>query len=202
MSILFLLKQTASWSYFEYSDIILSNFIDPKISRNMVAGTHAVGALILSGGCLLLDGKEFESLYTLAKLFSTGYFLFDTHYILRNEQLTVTRCAWLYHHIATIYYIHQDPIIYGGHKVLFWGELSNIPSYFVYYYLQLKLTYSYKFKIWSTLQKVLYTGIRLPVMAKLAMETYGKATNIKPLALIMPIYAMGIIWTYKLLNQR
>ena len=168
----------------------------------MAAATHAIGTVVLTSGCLLGDKKQFDSLYSLVKVFSTGYFLFDSNYILQNEKLTTTRLAWLYHHIVTIYYIHQEPLIYNGHKILFWGELSNIPSYFVYHYLQKQMTNTWRFKIWFVLQKILYSGIRLPVLAYLTKQTYQNITHKGPLMVLMPVYLMGIIWTYKLVTQR
>jgi len=202
MSLIFILNRVASWSFFEYMDIMSSNFITPKLSRNMIAASHAIGTTALAGSCLLVDKKQFKFLYSLIKVFSTGYFLFDSRYILQNEKLTPTRLAWLYHHLVTLYYIHQNPLIYQGHKVLFWGELSNIPSYFVYHYMQQKMINNYTFKIWSILQKILYTGVRLPIFAYLSKQIYQNVSHKGPLIAIMPVYLMGIIWTYKLLIQK
>ena len=202
MSLTFILNRLASWTFFEYTDIISSHFIVPKLSRNLAAATHAIGTVALAGSCLLVNKKQFESIYSLVKIFSTGYFLFDSHYILQNEKLTTTRLAWLYHHIVTIYYIHQDPIVYNGHKLLFWGELSNIPSYFVYHYLQKQMTNTWRFKVWFMLQKILYTGIRLPFFAYLTKQIYQNIPHKGPLMVIMPVYIMGIIWTYNLLTQK
>ena len=145
MSLTFVLNRLASWSFFEYTDIISSHFLAPKLSRNLASATHAIGTVALAGSCLLVNKKQFEFMYSLVKIFSTGYFLFDSHYILQYEKLTPTRLAWLYHHIAIIYYIHQNPLVYNGHKLLFWGELSNIPTYFVYHYLQKKMIASIKY---------------------------------------------------------
>ena len=202
MSLTFVLNRVASLSFFEYMDLISSNFITPKLSRNIVSATHAIGTIALAGSCLLVDKKQFESIYSLVKIFSTGYFLFDSHYILQYEKLTLMRLAGLYHHIAIIYYIHQDPIYYAGHKLLFWGELSNIPSYFVYHYLQKNLINNYTFKIWSILQKILYTGIRLPILGSIMIDILQKVSRKGPIFLLFPVYLMGIIWTYKLLRQK
>ena len=156
MSLIAVLNQVASWSYFEYLDYTLSNFITPKLARNATACSHAVIATILAGGCLLADEKSFDGAYKLLKIFSSGYFLYDTNYILRKDKLTITRWAWLYHHVATIAYLYQDPKIYGAHRIMFWAELSNIACYFVYYYLQKKMINTDIFKIWAFIQKILY----------------------------------------------
>jgi len=202
MSLISVLNQVASWSYFEYMDYTLSNFITPKLARNATACSHAIMATVIAGGCLLADEKSFDGVYNFLKIFSTGYFLYDTHYILRKDKLTLTRWAWLYHHLATIGYLHQDPKIYGAHKIMFWAELSNIPSYFVYYYLQRKMTNTQKFKIWAWIQKILYGGIRLPILGKLAYQTLTTVPNKRPAYALLPVYVMGLIWTTKLFTQK
>ena len=202
MSLFSILNQVASWSYFEYLDYTLSNFITPKLARNATACSHAVIATVLAGGCLLTDSTRFDGAYNFLKLFSTGYFLYDINYILRKDKLTLTRWAWLYHHVVTIGYLHQDPKIYKAHQVMFWGELSNIPSYFVYYYLQKKMTNTQKFKIWALIQKILYGGIRLPILGKLTYDTITTVADRRPIYTVLPVYLMGLFWTANLLKQR
>jgi len=202
MSLIAVLNQVASWSYFEYMDYTLSNFITPKLARNATACSHAVITTVLAGGCLLANEETFDGAYKFLKLFSTGYFLYDINYILRKDKLTLTRWAWLYHHVATIGYLYQDPKIYGAHRIMFWGELSNIPSYFVYYYLQKKMINTERFKIWSTIQKILYGGIRLPILGRLAYKTITTVPNKTPAYALLPVYIMGLIWTVKLFNQK
>ena len=202
MSLFSILNQVASWSYFEYLDYTLSNFITPKLARNATACSHAVIATVLAGGCLLTDSTRFDGAYNFLKLFSTGYFLYDINYILRKDKLTLTRWAWLYHHVVTIGYLHQDPKIYKAHHVMFWGELSNIPSYFVYYYLQKKMTNTQKFKIWALIQKILYGGIRLPILGKLTYDTTTTVADRRPIYTVLPVYLMGLFWTANLLKQR
>ena len=202
MSLFSILNQVASWSDFEYLDYTLSNFITPKLARNATACSHAVIATVLAGGCLLTDSTRFDGAYNFLKLFSTGYFLYDINYILRKDKLTLTRWAWLYHHVVTIGYLHQDPKIYKAHHVMFWGELSNIPSYFVYYYLQKKMTNTQKFKIWALIQKILYGGIRLPILGKLTYDTITTVADRRPIYTVLPVYLMGLFWTANLLKQR
>jgi len=202
MSLFSILNQVASWSYFEYLDYTLSNFITPKLARNATACSHAIIATVLAGGCLLTDSTRFDGAYNFLKLFSTGYFLYDINYILRKDKLTLTRWAWLYHHVVTIGYLHQDPKIYKAHHVMFWGELSNIPSYFVYYYLQKKMTNTQKFKIWVLIQKILYGGIRLPILGNLTYDTITTVADRRPIYTVLPVYLMGLFWTANLLKQR
>ena len=62
-------------------DYTLTNFITPKLARNATAGCHAILATVLAGGCLIADEKTFDGAYKILKLFSTGYFMYDIHYI-------------------------------------------------------------------------------------------------------------------------
>ena len=67
--------------------------------------------------------------------------------------------------------MHQDPLKYYGGHILFFGELSNIPSYFVYYYQKQKNKESLVRKLkWA--QFILYSGIRIPIMTKILNDAY------------------------------
>ena len=68
--------------------------------------------------------------------------------------------------------------------------------------MQKKMTNTRIFKIWFILQKILYSGIRLPIFAYLSKQTYQNISHKGPLIALMPIYGMGIIWTYNLLIQK
>ena len=49
--------------------------------------------------------------------------------------------------------------------------------------------------------KILYSGIRLPIFAYLTKQVYSNIPHKGPLIAVIPVYLMGIIWTYKLLTQ-
>ena len=72
----------------------------------------------------------------LLKQFCSGYFAYDTVYTIKYRKFNFASAFYCYHHLASIYYLHQNPVLYMADKVIFWGELSNLPSYFVYYYLK------------------------------------------------------------------
>ena len=60
---------------------------------------------------------------------------------------------------------------------------------------------TYRFKIWSIIQKILYSGIRLPILGGLTLEIIQNASRKGPIFLLFPVYLMGIVWTYNLLTQ-
>ena len=171
-----------------------------KQSRNLVALTHACNAILLNGTNIFFGHDS--NLYNVATIWSTGYFLYDTYSMLRFEKLDIMRFAYLYHHMASIYIIHHNPTQYYGDQILFWGELSNIPSYFVYYYLHTKYKNENKIKMWSNIQKWIYAGIRLPVLGYIAVKSIQNSPTMGPVKAAIPVYLMGLIWTYKLFNAK
>ena len=90
---------------------------------------------------------------------------------------------------------------------MFWAELSNLPSYVVYYLLKMKqreqnaqrlvaLTKYVKIAKW--IQFALYSSIRIPYFGYLTYKTITEVEDKKPIFIVLPVYIMGIIWTAKL----
>ena len=83
------------------------------------------------------------------------------------------------------------------------GELSNIPSYFVYYYQKQPNKQNLVKKL-KYLQFFLYSFIRVPLMTKLIKDIYYNSQNTgnyTPLLVGAPVYVLGLIWTKKLFNK-
>ena len=62
-----------------------------------------------------------------------------------------------------MYILHFNPEEYFGDEMIFWGEFSNIPSYFVYHYLHQKsllisdISKNHtEYLKWFSIQKLLY----------------------------------------------
>ena len=189
-----------SFFCFNFLEMCYSYFTSQKQARNFVSLTHACNAIGLSGLHIFLNNDAI--LYNKATIWSTGYFLYDILSMLRHDKLDIMRYAYLYHHMASIYIIHHNPTQYYGDQILFWGELSNIPSYFVYYYLHTKYPNHKKIKMWTTIQKWVYAGIRLPVLGYIAVKSVQNSPTKGPISAALPVYLMGLIWTYKLLTAK
>ena len=86
--------------------------------------------------------------------------------------------------------------------VMLWGELSNLPSYFVYHYLHNKIKYPQSLHFWTNIQKYVYASIRVPVISLLVVKMWNKAPNKKPVLIVSPVYLMGLIWTMKILRKK
>ena len=186
------IKSFIMFNLFEY---VYSFKFNKLLSRNFVCLTHALGSV----GLNTIENKE---LYQVSNIWSTGYFMYDIIFTLRYEKLNPMRLFFLYHHIASTYIIHKDPKYYYGDKILFWSELSNIPSYFVYYYLHTKIINKNKVKLWLNIQKYLYSTIRIPVLGYYLANCLKLVSNKTPILSVIPIYLMGIIWTFKIYKQK
>ena len=117
--------------FFTIIDANLKQKIGKKMANNFTALTHATGCTILAGRYLL---DKTDDNYDALTAFSSGYFVYDLLYITKYWQPKTLNYAYLYHHIASLYLMHQNPRIFKGAHILFFGELSNIPSYLVYYF--------------------------------------------------------------------
>ena len=166
-----------------------------SLSRNITCLTHALGSVFLN----LYSNN---TLFNYAKNFSTGYFLYDTVFSLRFEKMNTLRLIYIYHHISSIYFLYQNPKYYYNDKILFWAELSNIPSYFVYHYLHKKPKNIRLVNKWLTRQKYMYSSIRIPILGYYLLKLLREAPNKYKLIPIIPVYLMGIGWTAKILQKK
>ena len=179
--------------------------INKKIARNYIAGTHCYVAIMLA---LVYKYTNNMNIFNMLAHWSSGYFLFDSYFMLRFEKINSIKIGYLYHHLSAMYILHFNPEEYFGDEMIFWGEFSNIPSYFVYHYLHQKsllisdISKNHdEYLKWFSIQKLLYPIIRIPIVGMLAIKIWKKAPNKTPIKIVMPIYLMGAIWTLKLLKQ-
>ena len=168
------------------------------ISNNFTALTHALGSSSLAFSYLV--SKE-NRIYNILKKFSTGYFLYDSIYTANNINGNL-RNMYIYHHISAIIFLHNNPNIYKCGNIMFWAELSNIPSYFVYYLLKMRGSQKNIF-IMKKIQFYSYFLIRIPIFSYYVYKIITnkeKASNI-PIYTGFPVYIMGLIWTKKLWDK-
>ena len=169
---------------------------DTKRARNATSLTHATGAVALNAMHILYP--QAISFNTCAS-WSTGYFFYDTSLILLHEKINKINMLYVYHHMVASYLISFPPNLYYGDQILFWAELSNIPSYFVYHYLHSPP--SQKLHWWLKIQKIVYGGIRVPVLTWLIYKILNNSPSKLPILLATPIYFMGLAWTSILLKK-
>lgn len=176
------------------SSIKFMNGQKVEMANNFTALFHAIGASGLTFGYLFLSPNN-ESLYYLIKTFSTGYFLNDIGFCAKYMKGLVKYC-YLYHHLATTFYINSNALY--SMEGIWLAELSNIPSYIVFYLLKTK---NPNVKLWKKVQFITYAFIRLPVLAYYVYLGYKNSGYMIPVYVMTPVYIMGLIWTKSLYNQ-
>jgi len=170
-----------------------SGGMERNMANNFTALFHAVGCTSLGLSCIL--SQDTKIYYFLTK-FSTGYFIYDAIHSVKyiNPPMSI---IYVYHHFATSYFLHQDPIRYNVAKSMFFAELSNIPSYYVYYLLK-RGNDKKRLVLAKKIQFYVYSFIRLPIATYLMYNTWFNVDKKTPVYLMLPVYLMGLIWTNSL----
>ena len=202
------LSEISYFSGFYLTNKYLENYFNKKNARNFVAGIHAFSSVILNSGYLITTNLLLNQ---VSLNFSIGYFLYDSYYIIRYDKRKFI-CkqkdyCYLYHHFASLYLIYNHDNFDYIHQIILLGELSNLPSYFIYHYLHSdKITEQIQNKIslFKGIQKVLYTLIRIPVMSYVLKNliTSLDMKNSKILSMCgiaFPVYIMGLFWSAKII---
>ena len=204
-----LLDKTVAFGFFNFLHHANKPTWNNAMSNNFTALTHASLTVIGSGSYILSKyyGNELlsDQLYYIVKTISSGYFTYDMLYIFKHGKRSFLNAVYLYHHLSSLYIIHKNPDIYKSGDILFWGELSNIPMYFVYYYMKNSL-HSDKYNkknlaFWKKIQAYTYGIIRWPILSYLTYSTLKKVKNPTPIYVVLPIYFMGIFWTINLFKK-
>ena len=166
-----------------------------KIKNNILKLSHSV---IVSG---LSSAYIYESnlfIKNLIFFISSTYFYYDTKLILKCDKIDY---PMLYHHILALFLLLGFYIDYYGDILIYLynlGELSNIPMYITYH---LKKTSPNMNIILcsNVLQTLFYGYFRVYKMTDyLIKNTYLIHT---PLAPLLGIYLMGLVWFYTLCKQ-
>ena len=174
---------------FNYSIFkLLDKNMNSNLSRNFVAAFHAINVVI---NILVYFITENIKFYHDCAYFSSGFFLFDMYYMLKYEKIKTPNLILLYHHVIVIYSLSLQ-LNYYQDIGLFFGELSNIPNYFVYHSLK---TNKLDLVFWKKIQKYVYGPIRITFLGYSVYLNYFYAPDRHVLCLAFPIYLMGIGWT-------
>jgi len=179
----------------------LSDALHLRYSRkqgdNIVSAVHAIGAVLL-GIRYFMSGDDGD--LAMLQSFSSGYFAYDLLQIVSYKKIRLMETAYIYHHLAGIYMLLLPQGIVPGEAILFLGELSNLPSYPLYHYLHTLPLNKRKIQFYKTLQKMMYVGIRSPLMTLLMIQFYNSPNYNNKLAYpVFPVYFMGLYWSYKIL---
>ena len=177
---------------------ILSLEFDIKIAQNFTSGIHLFICLALN---IIFFITDLLWIYKLAATITIGHYLFDIFYLLNYKKMNLMTGALIYHHLATIFYVQYDPYLYLNYLVLIFAEISNIPALFIYHYLKTDPSNT-RLKFWQYIQKLVYIIIRIPLFTGLSYYIWINTHDILALSICSPVFLMGIIWSFKLLQQK
>ena len=190
-----------------------------KLAVNFTSLTHACTSTLLN--VIYLYNKYFcnyqnQLLDDAIRSFSAGYFIYDNYNCVKNYS-GVLRIAYVYHHFSSLLALMQYSSNFKIHELLLCAELSNIPSYIVYYYLYQKKKENYtnrdeyfrnfkNVKLWKKIQKYIYCFLRIPILGIISIDSiytnYNNPEMFNKILFITPVYLMGLIWSYKLFNDK
>ena len=176
-----------------YSFFVLNQFLNlilhKKQSANVVSGIHALCSTILSS---MGDIKH-------VRTFSSAYFLYDLLQVTFFEKNKVMKYVYIYHHLLSIFLLTRDSRQYPTQELIFWGEISNLPSYPLYYFIHANPNGALV-PFFRTMQKILYTGIRIPILTNIMIKFY-KDNDITTILPFLPMYFIGIFWSFRIVSQ-
>lgn len=156
---------------------------EKKIAYNYVSLTHALL-------CILFYYINFNYF----RLNSIGYFIYDSICVLSEKKINIVNICYIYHHLILSYILFLE--IKDISLALMLGELSNIPTYIVYYLIQIGDNENKK--IWLIIQKFVYISIRVFAFTYIILTSDINNWYMNHLYVI---YSFGLIWSYKLLNN-
>lgn len=174
-----------------------------KIRANFISGFHALSIILF--GCIYLVTQS-NNLFYFIFFFSIVYFIYDSYSIWFNK--IKEYYPYFLHHGASIYFLqcllNYDGIVKSkmilGYIIL---EISNLPSYYIYYFLKTNINKTEKYykKLMNLKlgQLGLYGIMRIVFFAYLMIKTFKHVRHQPVLTLcIIFLYLMGIYWTYQL----
>lgn len=190
-----------------------------KLGMNFTSLTHACTSTFLT--TIYLYQKYFNNYESLIldntiRTFSAGYFIYDNYNCIKNYKGALS-IAYVYHHFSSLLALKQYSSTFKVHELLLCAELSNIPSYLVYYYLHQKNKENYSdkkeyfsniknVKSWKKIQKYIYCFFRIPIIGFISTEAlylnYNNQEIFNKILFIIPVYFMGLIWSYKLIQDK
>ena len=141
--------------------------------------------------------------YQLGRINSIGYFLSDSNYILNKPHFVLLDFFYLYHHLASIYLFNTSipPVLLS--KIVTLAEISNLPSYLVYHYMTQNRLILENY-ILEKYPKVYLFFYSYSYFNKFNVRNFNLLSDQTKLEIIptIPVYLMGIIWTYKLWTNK
>ena len=184
---------------YEYIKINYNSSV--KNTRNLISSLHASGVTLITS--LYLRGYK---IINIIEPFSIGFFIYDLYHCFFNKYNSnkIESIGLTIHHLLTIKVIEYAKYTKYNHliyKMLFLGELSNLPSYLMYYLKHSDKKNKWYCKYILIFQTIWYSAIRVPIYGYFAYKNLNAFSENYYYNILWLLYYMGIHWSYKLWCQ-
>ena len=145
--------------------------------------------------------------YNLSVLNSTGYFINDILFLIKNRKFKMKDLIYLYHHTISVIYIIYQPEHSYSFIWLFAAEISNIPGHIVYHYIKTKNKNNFQIEVKNTCEKIqvfVYGFIRVIYLSYISYLEYNiEKNNFQKniYNLSIPLFIMGWLYSYVLVKK-
>ena len=180
----------------------LRNIQIRKIANNSTSAIHEIFTIIIFCYNYLLNGN---ALY-LMQINTGGFFIFDFFRMLIENKYNIPTGMYLYHHITVYFWMLLNPNESYWPFIMFFSELSNIPTLFVYHYIQKdrligKKYISEKTKYAKKIQMWFYGFFRIFILGYYGICEYNKNPHSIPVKMAGLLYFFGLIWSGFMIKQ-
>ena len=197
-----------SYSFFNYSHKFLNNMMSDNFSNYGISFIHSSTYCLFSLMYFILkngidenrigNDKFFYTFWNFIKVYSSGYFIYDSLYIVKYQKLSFVNIVYLYHHLSSINLVRDDELSKHVFKMLCLAEISNLPSSIIYYLIKTNTKNKPFLLIMKKLQFIIYSFFRIPFIGYYLFLLLKKYPYNKNIYISLPIYFMGVVWTSKL----
>ena len=202
-----------SYSFFNYSHKFLNNMMSDNFSNYGISFIHSSTYCLFSLMYFILkngidenrigensidNDKFFSTFWNFIKVYSSGYFIYDSLYIVKYQKLSFVNIVYLYHHLSSINLLRDDELSKHVFKMLCLAEISNLPSSIIYYLIKTNTKNKPFLLIMKKLQFIIYSFFRIPFIGYYLFLLLKKYPYNKNIYISLPIYFMGVVWTSKL----
>ena len=175
-----------------------------KIAMNTTALFHATSTAMIGLKYMLSNKYSY-----LIQMNSGGYFIFDLYYMLKNNNIDILRMMYMYHHITGYLYMLLPFKTNYWPQVFFYGELSNIPNYIVYYNIQQEKSLGLiertpRTIFWMRIQMMVYLIFRIFFLGYYSYKELLHNRNKEGGAIIYStsiLYLFGLVWSIAIVKQ-
>tara|TARA_B100000963_G_scaffold360371_1_gene390993 strand:+ start:25197 stop:25829 length:633 start_codon:yes stop_codon:yes gene_type:complete len=178
---------------------------DIKLIENHINFFHVFSSSILLFQSYIMNYPNFFNFLITTN--TLGYFMNDTLRYIKKRKWKKNDYIFMYHHLSSVIYIYsvyQTDTSYWK-EVLFFAELSNIPTVINYNYIQHNRLSPGKYE--NQLKELLpihlywYGSFRVIGLSYITFKELMNNTLNIYLLMTLPLLFIGYVWTYSLYNK-